>query len=445
MKIRFPLASGLVLAMLMTPRFGAAAVSTLSAAQKSAVCGTRPTCAIGKIHDGGKSPGGAPLTVVEVHLGLKDKPDDAPDNGCQADDKFDGGVEYWLLEGTQPPRRILKLCNDGYGAAGIGEDEVTVGDNLFIHRQMGGSSDRWESTVRFTLSPFRAVADRECAYSNLGSDNGTITDLDYLKMTARSIAKDRSAKWGDDVGCPQWPPGASAHFTPQPAPNLLGGYNILVPVLSRDPVPAAKLPSGVAIGDCVAAMSTGGVNGFMVFGNPAPPAQAAEVKVMAESYQSLVIQVYDPAAAPSSATLKGSWINLPHAEVWIGLNTYGARTRLPVNELTQIGVDLNGKVHAGVGKKEAPPAVERWQVRDGAGRPVVVMRLTWPNETEFLNGIAIVYSQAEAGKQARLVATTGIVKNHPLYVPNIMSLPGGNIDPQPGNCRVHNGLLSLGS
>jgi len=118
---------------------------------------------------------------------------------------------------------------------------------------------------------------------------------------------------------------------------------------------------------------------------------------------------------------------------------------LPVNELTQIGVDLNGKVYAGVGKKEPLPAVERWQARDGAGRPVVVLRLTWPNENEFLYGIATVYSQAEGGKQARLVATAGIVKNRPIYVPDIMSLPGGDIDPQPGNCRVRNGLLSLGS
>jgi hypothetical protein len=229
------------------------------------------------------------------------------------------------------------------------------------------------------------------------------------------------------------------------APNLLGGYNILVPVLSRDPVPVPKIPSNVAIGDCVSAMTTSGANGFIVFGNPAPSDQAAEIKVMAESYQSLVIQVYDPVAPSPPATLKGPWINLPHAEVWVGLNTYGARTRLPANELTQIGGDLNGKVYTGAGKKDALPAVERWQARDGAGRPVVVMRLTWPNENEFLYGMAIVYSQAEGGKRARLVATTGIVKNSPLYVPDIMSLSNGDIDPQPGNCRVRNGLLSLGS
>lgn len=433
------------LAALMITLPAAASASAVTPAQKSTICGARSTCTIGKVYDGGKSLAGAALEVAEVHLGLKDKPDDAPDSGCQAGDKFDGGVEYWLIEGTQPPRRILKLCNDGYGAAGIGEDEVTVGPNLLVHREIGGSSDRWESTVRFTLSPFRAVAERDCNYNNLSAGNGTLTDLDFLKMTARSVTKDTAAKWGEDVGCPQWPSAASAHFTPQPASNLLGGYNVIVPVLPGGPVPAPKLPTGAAIGDCIAPMTTSGVNGFVIFGAPAAASQAAEIKVMAESSQALVIQVYDSAAADQPAKPKGSWINLPHAEVWVALSNTGANVRLPANQLTQVGVDLNGKAYAGVGKKEALPAVERWQAHDAGGRPVVVLRLTWSSDTEFANGVAVVYSQAEGGKQARLVATTGIVKNHPLFAPGITSLPNSDVSPQPGRCSVRNGLLSLGS
>ena len=48
--------------------------------------------------------------MAEVHLGLNDKVADAPDNGCRADDKFDGGVEYWLIERTQTPA-IVGLPN----------------------------------------------------------------------------------------------------------------------------------------------------------------------------------------------------------------------------------------------------------------------------------------------------------------------------------------------
>ena len=412
-----------------------------SAAQKSAICGSRTTCAVAKTFDAGKSPAGDVLAVVEVHLGLKDKPDDAPDSGCQNGDKYDGGVEYWLLDGSAPPKRILKLCNDGYGAAGVGEDDVTVGANQFVHRQMGGSSDRWDSTVTFSLSPFRALSERDCSYSNLSPNNGALTDIDYLTMSVRSIAKDSAAKWGDDVGCPTWPPGASEHFTPEPGPNLLGAYDLVVPIVGTE-VPAPKIPSGTVIGNCVPAMTTAGANGFIVFGEAAAADQAAEIRVVAESLSSLTIQVYDPAAA--GQTSASSWVNLPHVEIWTGLGTEGNRTRLQFNQLAQIAIDLNGKVYPGVGKKEAPPTVERWQGRDSAGHPVTVLRLTWAKGMEFLYGGAVVYSQAVAGKQARLVATTGIVKNHPLYVPDIISLPNGMVEPKPGVCSIHDGRLMLG-
>lgn len=433
----------LALAITTATASGAGAAADLGVAQKTAICQGRSTCAIGKLYDGGKSAAGAPLTVAEVHLGLKDKPDDAPDDGCRVGDKSDGGVEYWLVEGAQPPKRILKFCNDGYGAAGVGEDDVSVANGILIHQRVGGSAWRWDSTTKYTLSPWRAISERDCSFNDLSSDNGTVTEIDFLTMTARSIAKDRTAKWREEVGCPDWPKEASHHFTPQPAANLLGAYNIIVPVLGKE-TPAPKIPSGTAIGDCVPAMTTSGANGFIVFGDPAPAGQAAEIKTFAESFQSLVIQVFDPQAASQSAPVKGSWINLPHAEVWIGLSTESARTRLPLNQVAQVGIDLNGKVYAGAGKKEALPSIERWQARDAAGHPVVVMRLTWANDTEFANGVVVVYSQAEAGRQKRLVASSGIVKNHPLFIPDIMSLPNVDLDPLPGQCRVRNGVLSIG-
>jgi hypothetical protein len=443
--MKFPIALsalGLVAAAFAWPRAGAAA--TLSAAQKSAICTTRATCSFGKIHDAGKSPAGAAMAVAEVHLGFKDKPDDAPNDGCRADDKFDGGVEYWLMDGAQPPKRILKFCNDGYGASGVGEDDVLFNNNILIHKRVGGSAWRWESTTKYTLAPWRAIAERDCSFNDLSSDNGTVTDIDFLTMTARTVAKDSAAKWGEGVGCPDWPEDAAAHFTPQPAPNLLGGYNILTPALGKA-TPPPKIPPGTAIGDCVPAITTSGANGFIVFGSPAPPGKAAEIRVIAEPFQSLLIQVFDPAAASQPATLTGSWINLPHVEVWIFTALEPTTSRPAAKAVAQFGIDLNGKVYAGAGKKEALPKVERWQARDPAARPVTVMRLTWPSDTEFANGVAVVYSQAEAGKQARLVATTGIVKNRPLYVPGIVGLPNFDITPTPGNCRVHNGRLALGS
>lgn len=398
---------------------------------------------VGKAYNGGSSLGGGALSVIEIHLGLKDKPEDAPDDGCRtADDQRDGGVEYWLLDGSAQPQRLLKLCNDGYGASGIGEDKVTVGPNRLVHWRVGGSAWRWESTVTYTLAPWRAVGERDCSFNDLSADNGTTTDIDYVTMRSRSIAKDAGHPWGESVGCPQWPSGALRQFTPQPGPGLLGAYDILVPILGRTDEPT-KIPAGTTIGDCGVAMSTAGANGFVVFGNPAPPGKSAEVRVLALSLNSLLIQVFDPLAESSGGSTPRSWIDLPHVEIWTGHNTDSRHTRLPLSHLSQISVDLSGNVHAGVGRKDVLPTVEHWQARDGSHRPVVVMLLKWTEDTQLLGGTAIVYSQAERGRQTRLVANTNIINNHPLYLPDIVSLPNGSIEPPPGRCRIDNGRLLM--
>jgi hypothetical protein len=416
-----------------------AAAAAPDASQVSAICQARSTCTIGKSFDAGKSPAGSALSVVEVHLGVKDKPDDAGDDGCRADDKFDGGVEYWLIEASAAPRQLLKLCNDGYGASGVGEDEVTVGPNRLVHVQSGGSAWRWGVTYTYMLSSWRMVAERDCSYHNLSEAIGTVTDLDFLAMKVRSIAKD-SAK-PDSIGCPDWPSGASGHFTPIPAAGVFGAYDIVTPILGPDP--GAKIPSGAAIGDCVPAMTTAGANSFLVYGNPAQPAQAAEIRAVAESFSTLVIQVLDPMAAAQPAPAGGSWINLPHLEIWVGRNGENLRTRLALDDLSQIGIDLDGRTYQGVGKKDPLPAVERWQANDPSSRPTVVLRVTWPDQYALAHGAALAYSQADTGKQARLVATTGIVNNRPLYVPDIVPIPRRDSGPQPGRCLVRDGRLSL--
>ena len=38
-------------------------------------------------------------------------------------------------------------------------------------------------------------------------------------------------------------------------------------------------------------------------------------------------------------------------------------------------------------------------------------------------GVAIAYSEAESGRQARIFSTGPIVKNRPLYLPNIAYVP----------------------
>src|SRR5689334_18237756 len=100
----------LALSTLLLAAFPLVASAAPNAAQTAAICQGRASCKIAETTDAGKSPAGAALSVVEVRLGLANKPDDAPPEGCRdGNGGFNGGVEYWLLDGTAAPRQLLKL------------------------------------------------------------------------------------------------------------------------------------------------------------------------------------------------------------------------------------------------------------------------------------------------------------------------------------------------
>jgi hypothetical protein len=416
-------------------------------AQKAAMCQARKTCVVSPLHDAGTA-AGATLSVAELHFGLADKPDDAPDEGCIAGDyeTRDGGVEYWLLEGDAAPRLILQLCNDGYGAAGVGEDEVTVGNNRFVHRQYGGSASRWDETTTESLSPLRLVNVRSCSFHSLIPGSGQLADIDPVARIARSVAvpvdpakaEDESGENGAEVDCPDWP--EKAVFTPTPAKGLIAGYDLPIHIVAGDSI---DLPAdGWALGDCGFTMATDGRKGFIVFGQPATATDAAEITTLAIADNELVLQVNDPTAAAATAAVAGkSWIHGPHVELWLARD-WDRETNPPADgNLRQIGIDLDGKVYAAKGGKDALPQVARWQAKDAAGHPVVLLRVSWAqNSYPFLAGLGLVYSQASGGKQVRMVANTGIVKNRPLYLPALID-PGRSLSDRTTACELRDDVL----
>ena len=348
-------------------------------AQTAAICQHRAGCTVGKSLDAGK-----PLTVVQVSV-----------SGC---------TEDWLLEKDLPPRALLKRCKDG-GA-------VTVGPNRLTHKHSGISDVSWERTVTYSLSPWRAISERGCSYRKGATANGTATDIDYASLLVRSVDKDTAAP--GTAGCPTWP----TAFTVTPAAGQRAGYDVAAPILDKDTV-----GTKVAIGDCVPAMTTAGVNGFITRGAAAPADKAAEIKVVSESASTLFVQVFDPLADRTS-----------RVEVWFPTGT----------DLTRIGIALAGAESAPSEKKEILPSVDRWQATDTNGRAVTVMRLSWANQATLFSGMAIAYSQNEGGKPARVVANTGIVNDRPAYLPKIVSFADALITPAPGVCHVRDGRLTRG-
>ena len=406
-----------------------AAAADLSPDQKSAICGSRASCKV-TLSDAGQGKQQEALTVVEARFALTDKSKDAPDEGCVNDSgdadapDHDGGHEFWLIAGSAAPKLLLALCNDGYGAAGMGEDDIKVTPNMITWEQAGGSNWRWDVTKEIRLSPLAVVHEMSCTYNTLGPETAQIMEINNREMWARSVGY--VAGWhpknDDETGdCPDWPNGPDA--TLPTGPDLAGGTAIPEPNAGQgSDGQGVPLPEGTALGDCALPLTTDGLHGFLVFGKAADAASSATIRAAKDTERSLLVQVYDPTAAAELSSGKAkNWIGQPHIEIWTdepGDN--GDPDAKPFMAYRQFAVGLDDKTYPGVGygAKDTLPAVTHWAAKDEQGRDVTLYRIVWSEDTDPpAFGLGVVYSQAQGGKQARLVSNAQIKKNKPLYLP----------------------------
>jgi hypothetical protein len=422
-----------------------AVAADLARDQQSAICGARKTCKT-TVADAGEGPGHVKLAIVDAHFDVADKPQDAPEEGCigdpEAEDapEHDGGREIWLLAGNDAPKRILALCNDGYGSAGMGEDMIEVHPNMLTWDQSGGSAWRWITTRKIRLAPLAVVKEFDCSYNNTAPGTGQVTDIDRLTLKARSVGSVNGYKFSEDdeVGCPDWPNGPDA--TMPTGPEIAGGYAIPMPSAGPDDN-GLGYPDGIALGDCALELSTDGLHGYMVHGKPID-AGAAIVRVVKESEASLLIQVFDPSAAAELKAGKAkSWVGQPHIELWVSEMGNPEDNDGPNGETynyRQFAIGLDGMTYPGANAFSPLPKVTHWVATDEAGHDVTVYRVKWEgDEGRPSFGVGVVYSQAQDGKQARLVSNAQIKKNKPLYLPDAWAnIPEDSGIPS-GSCAVN--------
>lgn len=415
----------LLAAALLIMALPEARAAGLTPDEQKIICEDRATCQIIAVTDAGKGKGGEALRVAEIVLGMADRPDYFPEEGCRSTeaaletmDKVDGGREIWLLAGTARPVKLLPLCNDGYGSAMMGFDDITIADNQLIHTQGGGSAWRWTVNKTFQLSPLALIAEDSCSYHNAAPNTGEFMTIDRRTLEARAYAPAPRADWTNaEIGCPTPEVDFAKPLQPQPDADTVAAYAVPMP-FDVDPSP---LPEGTTLGTCGLGLTSDGGKGFMIFGKPASAEDAAELRVIGETSTSLLIQVRDPLADAARKAARGlSWIKAPHVEIWTAAEGPSLDDAAgPQRQYYQIGVDLDGMVYAGAGKPTVLPKVTRWPGQDEQGRDVTVLRVTWEDTGSLVYGVGVVYSQASEGKQLRLVSNAPIAKNKPLFLPGI--------------------------
>lgn len=380
------------------------------------MCGARKPCTLVKATPAGKDAQGRALTVVELNLGPKNPDSDEPAT-CRPYAR-----EFWLrTAGVARARRVFALCNDGYGASGVGEDEIKIEPNRMLHAQYGGSAWRWHEKRTISLAPLRVLSEESCSYHNVNIGY-SVTRFDWQRLAGERHWYPQACKDGDkradDNARPDW---CDARRATQ--------HQALIPRLD------GAMPAGALahLGSCAAAFDEAGQRGYVVFG--APRTGGADLRTLMTSGRDLVVSVTDTAFAAGAA----SWVNDDHIEIWIGTDQSGLSCNDSKFKLAQWAIGLDGKVHHGAGDMAGPPEVVARTARAVAGRRQVTLHLRLSTtEDDYLRAVTVVFSKGADGKQVRLTATSPVKRGDETTLSSVYK-----VEPKAARCAVRAGQLDL--
>ena len=328
-------------------------------------CTDGRSCRLVKAHPAGTAPDGTPITVLEASHGPP--LDRITDHDTQCPQ-----VTWWRTGGGQPPVRLLALCNDGYGASGVGEDSVSVGNNRIQLSRYGGSAWRWSEGLSAQLVPLALTA------SSIGSFH--------------AAAPDHDSQSSDDLLAGVW---STSWTHPQ-----CGGHTY-----HRVPIAPAAPPPEVPLGTCSARASADGTEGHVAWG-PTSTARDGRLAATLTHDNTLIVDIWDDIVVARA----DSWVHADHLEIWTS-------TRSPdrsmdwdcptdPDPIQQWAIDWSGAVHEGVGAKGDHP---RATVTHHGNRTRAVVQLPGNN---LPNAITVVFSDADprgtTPRQERLLATSPV-------------------------------------
>ena len=337
-------------------------------AAMAAICAGRSPCQRVSHHYAGPDALGHDLQVVELLLAEAD-PEAArwPSYGEPCSPFEWHVVRYGPAEEVIGHRKVLELCNDGYGASGVGEDRVEVKPNRLVHDQMGGSSWRWSQGQTVQLWPERVVEEWAGSWR---SPMGHTAERRWSWETLTGWVSEEKVWCGDSD-----------------EPRLTEVRGVQLP----------QVPPQEGPGPCGAEVHAGDDRGLVVFGEPSTPTDGRMVVALHDE-RTVVVDVFDDHWHPTAER----WIHADHLELWLNHDRdpndiHCLEGRWPAH---QWGVMVDGTVHPGHGSPAADALGAVVTPIDGGHR----FTLTLPVEPRALS---VVFSDSDDGlTQERLLATS---------------------------------------
>lgn len=399
------------------------ALARAACAQRQQV---EPACHAVEWLSGGTDSAGQELVVVK--LALFEQPGVGDDFARRAAGECDH-YEYWLVPVVEgrigEPRLLLGVCNDGYGASGVGEDSVEVSANTFEHSQYGGSAWRWSEKISVSLSPLRPRSLETHSYWTLGAQFvSTRFDWDafrgreawYTPYCKADGSVDPDVPDSDDLSV-----GGDLEVPPDYA-----YASELVPGVTLDPK-FVESPASVELGACALTLDAGKTTGFVLEGTPGEPGDASLSVVANADGTRLFLELRDDVTTLRPRRL------FDRLELWSS-EAEGARTGThcvepPKARLSAFDIDRAGRVERKRGQGQAPK-VSVASPTSGVQRFV----LEWPQP---LARFTLVYADSDDGTTLeRRVATSLLRPDNADSLGYLRRIPAGD-----ATCQVQSGRL----
>ncbi|WP_257450905.1 hypothetical protein [Archangium lipolyticum] len=388
------------------------------ASSSDPLCAKREPCTVAETLDAGKDSRGNSLQVKRLDLGWADVetssgfigrkfgPGGRKAKGSRANGQCEA-AEWWLVRSGQPAQLLLSVCNDGYGAAGVGQDSVTVTDNLFSHEQTGGSRERWSQSRTVQLSPLLPMS--ESRRSSVPSEGE---------------AKEDGESWDFEALRGEVARAASTCEAGEASPG-----ERLLPYLPQVQVDKAYLQGGwktAGLGAC------GFEAGHVLLGNQDDPKDAA-LKALLVAPDTLLVEVHDDKWTGPSA----KWLADDHVELWLAPQApqelTGCGKPTDAQKPAQWGIRIaDGQVFPAFGSPKQTLQVERAELPGKRGYRLLM-------KLPPFKGIAVVYSDSDSGKKQELMLATSPVK---FGRPEVLN-PVRVVPAEEATCTVKNGELAV--
>lgn len=395
------------------------------------LCSGRSPCFLGEARAAGTSTGREPLVVAEVVL-APEPPDTGGSPWRSPFSARELGIEgrcvpyeYWLVtlngEGSLVRHQPLaRFCNDGYGASGMGENMLEVGDNRIYLSRMGGSAWRWDTGMLAQLSPFRRLTERHGGYHSLGS-NSIDEEWDWVAFRG-------TGRW-ESPRCLE-----GTEYPPSEGAEMRRYRYTLIPQVSIPNLPAEEPWASTSLGDCSLMVDAAGSSGYVIHGQPSGPIDA-RFRVLVVGERTIVVEVWDDWWVHQAE----SWLYSDHLELWVSPHApadyYATSPCLTEShEAVQWAIMLQeGQVIPAHGDPAVSLTVRRYDLGEGYIRVAIEL------PEGMGQGITLVYSDSDDGTtQERLIATSDLV------YPDAYSLGKTFlVTPQMAVCQVVEGELRV--